>query len=175
MKYSKFFPILIFTLPLIYEGIIQLIERVDRVRAWRLAEDIANRLNKPILIVSRPKGRHPCGSKVRGDVCIDVDPKVLRECPETGMVLSVYDVDKVFKEKQFAVAYVSHVLEHLEYPHIALKKLLKVADHVVIVAPRKLSIAAILHPEHKWWVHVKDNTVIFEGRDYPVKIIVTYS
>ncbi len=54
-----------------------------------------------------------------------------------------------FSDKQFDVAFASHVLEHLVNWKQALNEWTRIADHVVIVLPNPLSISGWVYSEHK--------------------------
>jgi SAM-dependent methyltransferase len=54
-----------------------------------------------------------------------------------------------FADKQFGVAYCSHVLEHLDNWEFALNEMERVADYVVIVLPDPQYFSGWLDPEHK--------------------------
>lgn len=54
-----------------------------------------------------------------------------------------------FGDKQFDVAFMSHVLEHLENWKVALDEAMRVADYVVVVLPYPFSLGNLLSPDHK--------------------------
>mgnify|MGYP001602609251 CR=1 FL=1 len=74
-----------------------------------------------------------------------------------------------FGDKQFDVAFASHVLEHLENWRLALGEMQRVADFTVIVLPHPLSIGGWIVPEHKQhfsfsdikWMRNLPNTFVF--------------
>lgn len=147
-----------------YEGIIQWGEFANRKRVYEAAEQTARALGKPLLVVGRPKGRHPCGSIEAGDVCLDIDPSVCTECP-TAVVGDVTDMH-FFRDGQFGAAVIMHVLEHLRPDEVAsaLDELYRVSENVFIAAPHKISLMAIFHKGHKSWITVQRDAVIIEGR-----------
>lgn len=54
-----------------------------------------------------------------------------------------------FSDKQFDVAFASHVLEHLEHWEQALNEWARIADHVVIVLPNPLAVIGWIDSNHK--------------------------
>lgn len=54
-----------------------------------------------------------------------------------------------FADKEFDVAFMSHILEHLENWEQALSEAVRVADYVVIVLPSPISLANWFAKEHK--------------------------
>ena len=54
-----------------------------------------------------------------------------------------------FADKQFGVAFASHLLEHLDNWQFALAEMLRVADYVVVVLPHPTSLVGWLWPEHR--------------------------
>lgn len=54
-----------------------------------------------------------------------------------------------FSDRQFSVAFSSHVLEHLDNWQQAMDEWNRVADKVVVVLPNPVSITGLLHPDHK--------------------------
>jgi len=148
----------------VYEGIIQWAEFEERKRVYEAAEQMARALEKPLLVVGRPKGRHPCGSLEAGDICLDIDPSVCAEC-QNAVIGDVRDL-YFFRDGQFGAAAVMHVLEHLrpEDAASALDELYRVAEYVFIAAPHKISLMAIFHPDHKSWITVQGDAVTIDGR-----------
>ncbi|MBA7691662.1 hypothetical protein ES703_100213 [subsurface metagenome] len=61
-----------------------------------------------------------------------------------------------FSDKQFGVAFLSHVLEHLDNWQFALDEALRVADYVVVVLPHPAYFSGWLSPEHKQHFSVDD-------------------
>ena len=64
-----------------------------------------------------------------------------------------------FEDKEFDVAYASHVLEHLKNWQGALDEWCRIADYVIVVLPHPLSIGGRLNPDH--WQHFS-----FRDMDY---------
>jgi len=54
-----------------------------------------------------------------------------------------------FGDKQFGVAFLSHILEHLDDWQFALDEACRVADYVVVVLPHPAYFSGWLAPEHK--------------------------
>ena len=63
-----------------------------------------------------------------------------------------WDLNKTpypFEDRQFDVAFASHILEHLDNWPGALTEMKRIADHVVIALPHPYDIVAVLNPNHK--------------------------
>jgi len=116
-------------------------EYEDRIKYFKLARYVADYLDKPLLVVGEPKGKHPYG-----DVTIDINPT------EPGVIrMDVLEVDKYFPYKYFGCVYISHVLEHLppDKLGIAIKKLSYVSHCIVALYPKLGKvILGLIHPEH---------------------------
>lgn len=82
---------------------------------------------------------------------VDSGPKMLCVDLELGAL--------PFKDKEFDVAFASHVLEHLKNWQGALDEWCRIADYVIVVLPHPLSIAGRLYLEH--WQHFS-----FSDMDY---------
>ena len=132
-----------------WQGIIIIEENTERQRVMLEAENYARSVRKPMLIVGRPKGRHGLGNPYLGDVCVDINPAVLQECPHTGMVADIQH-PLPFPDKYFGSATVMHVLEHLEHPMLAIEELQRVSDQVFVAYPKRWNPLNWLHPDHKW-------------------------
>lgn len=76
-----------------------------------------------------------------------------------------------FADKQFGVAYCSHVLEHLDNWEFALNEMVRVADYIVIVLPDPVYFSGWLDLEHKQHFSTDDINQIIEL--YP-NVIVYY-
>jgi hypothetical protein len=102
-----------------------------RWKRFRQAHSFASRRGKPLLIIGRP------GSPLRlygcGDVCIDIDPRVVNDCPECGLVA---DIKKIpFGDRYFGAVFCSHILEYL--PSVAeaekaVREMERVAERIFI-------------------------------------------
>jgi hypothetical protein len=78
-----------------------------------------------------------------GDVCCDINPI------GTCVYADAEDLSQ-WADKTFSVALLSHVLEHVEHPEVALSEAQRIADNVVVDLPSPLDVAALLNPTHKW-------------------------
>lgn len=76
---------------------------------------------------------------------IDIDPDGL----PNFIQLDVESDPLPFPDKQFGVAYCSHVLEHLDNWQFCLDEMVRVADYVVIVLPDPSYFSGWIDPEHK--------------------------
>lgn len=76
-----------------------------------------------------------------------------------------------FADKQFGVAFLSHVLEHLDNWQFALAEASRVADHVVVVLPDPVYFSGWLAPEHKQ--HFSRDEIYEIAQIYP-NVVVYY-
>jgi hypothetical protein len=149
-----------------WEAAMQWKEHNERAAAYALARARADANRKPLLNVGcpaiRPLQRHPCG-----DVCLDLDPRILERCQASRPVVG--DVRQIpFPNRYFGAALVCHVLEHLptaEDASTAIQELHRVADAVYICSPSRASIAAWLHPGHRLWVDQHAGTITISQRE----------
>ena len=65
-----------------------------------------------------------------------------------------------FSDKQFGVAFLSHVLEHLGNWRFALNEARRVSDYVVVVLPHPAYFSGWLAPEHRQHFSVDDINAI---------------
>ena len=124
-------------------------DEIVRNTAEELSRQLSVTTGKPVLNV---------GSKFRlvGDVNCDIKPLAsgVEYCDARSLPYS---------DKQFGVVLLSHVLEHIDDPILALREALRVADYVIIVQPKKWQILPWIHPDHKWWIYVKNGKIYFES------------
>lgn len=69
------------------------------------------------------------------------------------------DVEKKslpFADKQFGVAFASHILEHLDNWQFALSEMARVADYVMVVLPHPMYFSGWLWPSHRQHFSVAD-------------------
>lgn len=116
------------------------LEFVDRWKKFRQAKAYAEAVGKPLLVVGRPGNNH-IKVYTGGDVTIDLDPRVLKDCPQGGCVADVCCIP--FPDGHFGAVFVSFVLDYL--PSVddfekALGELSRVADKVFICYTRSLNI-----------------------------------
>ena len=113
----------------------------DRRNALWVARQLASVSNKQSINIGAN-----CGGWLVpdfGDVKCDIRPK-------HGCVpCDILDLSQ-YQDKQFSVAFLSHVLEHVEEPEKALVEVERIADHVVVVLPVATDPSAFFHPDHKW-------------------------
>ena len=65
-----------------------------------------------------------------------------------------------FYDREFGVAFASHVLEHLENWELALTEWNRVADWVIVVVPHPLSLTGRIHLDHKQFFGFEDKAEI---------------
>lgn len=130
----------------------------ERAGVFENAVSYSEQIQKPLLVIGTPKGKHACG-----DFTVDISGCVTEQCPVGGIILSAYDLDQIFYSKYFGAAVFSHVLEHLEEPEQALRKALGVSDRVYMAGPANNRIySRLLNPEHisvGWWFDFKKRMV----------------
>jgi len=124
----------------------ELQKRQAEAEATRLAE----LSGKPILSI---------GAKCNpfGDVHCDIEPKC-------GAIYCDAEDLSQFRDKEFSVALLSHVLEHLNNPDRALAEAERVADNVIVVTPSPIFPQTWLNPDHKW-VYFNDRKIRIRGED----------
>lgn len=137
------------------QGMLLLEEAHERQRVMYDAELYARSVGKPMLIVGRPKSKHGSGNPELGDVCVDIDPTVLAECPHTGLVADIQQ-PLPFPDKHFGSAAVMHVVEHLERPMEAINSLKRVSDRVFVAYPKRWSPLNWINTDHKWIIDEVD-------------------
>jgi len=98
---------------------------------------------------------------------IDIDPDGL----PNFIQLNVESDPLPFADKQFGVAYCSHVLEHLDNWQFCLSEASRVADYVVIVLPDPSYFSGWIDPEHKQHFSTDDIDAILQL--YP-NVVVYY-
>jgi len=125
-----------------YEGLMWEKQLADRKRLYNEAETYAHSVDKPLLVVGNPKGRHKCG-----DINVDLTET---ECP-TSIEANIEDLS-IFYDKQFGAVFVGHVLEHVDDIEKAYGELCRVADKVFVAYPDWYSAIAYVHPGHKWLI-----------------------
>lgn len=144
-------------------------QQAERTLKYEQGLAYSRRAGKGFLVVGTPKfmpwqprGNHPCG-----DVHVDLDPRVLRECP----VAKVADVRALpFADGEFGAVATMHVLEHLpsvEDALLAWQELQRVADLVLVAGPSPLNPIARLVPDHGLWAYqLPDGNLYVEHRSW---------
>lgn len=132
-------------------------------RAAKKARKMSDELGKPMLNVGAGTAGSSLrakllGSQLVGDVNLDISAS--GATPHGRNRVSFGDIqDLPFEDKQFGVAYSSHVLEHVDRPGQALQELDRVADKVVAVVPKWWAPHAWLYNDHQWYVNQKGDFV----------------
>jgi len=149
-------------------------EYCQREETYRAAQETADLLSKPLLVVGSPLGSNPlrrflgCETHGWGDACLDLDPRSLEGAPEGVLTVAADVRDIPFDDRTFGAVIASHVLEHLdtrEDAELALAELDRVADVVYVAGPNKWNIRSWLVPDHSLWVWQEpDGEVIIEER-----------
>jgi len=132
--------LLIFAAFILFQIIVVAYEFRDRHARFRRAQEHARAKGKPLLVVGRP-GNNRIKVYTCGDVTIDLDPGVLKDCPRGGCVADVRSIP--YPDGYFGAAFVSFVLDYLPSVHEferALAELHRVADNVVICYTLPLNI-----------------------------------
>lgn len=125
-----------------YEALMWGKQLVDRDSLYSESEEYAHSVNKQLLVIGNPKGRHSCG-----DINVDISGS---ECP-VSISANVEDLS-MFNDKRFGAVFVGHVLEHVDDIEKAYSELCRVADKVFIAYPDWYSVIAYAHPGHKWLI-----------------------
>ena len=134
-------------------GISFVYQELQKRSAEAQATELAKLSGKPIINI---------GAKCNpfGDVRCDIKPRC-------GVVYCDAESLPQFYDKQFSVALLSHVIEHLEDPDRALAEAHRIADRIIVITPSPFSLGAWLIPEHKW-VFFGNNKVRIRDGDCPV-------
>ena len=153
-------------LPLLYEGLIQLRESIERHNHWNMSREYSDEVGKPLLRIGMRKSFL---EPPNGDYTIDIDPLV-KEI-EGGIWADERCIP--FGDKQFGVCFNEHTLEHLHNPQDvqdAVNECVRVADKAVFLAPSPYSIIANLHPTHflRLWVDPINNKIRVERNRYRI-------
>lgn len=112
----------------------------DRYKKFRQARAFARAAGKPLLVVGRP-GNNRIKVYTGGDVTIDLDPGVLKDCPQGGCVADVRSIP--FHDGHFGAAFVSFVLDYMpSVPDFekAMAELHRVADRVFVCHTKLFNI-----------------------------------
>jgi hypothetical protein len=90
------------------------------------------------------------GPTLWGDVNLDIASPELWPAPD---LVSYGDVQRLqqWPDRHFGAVIASHVLEHVEDPHLALAELHRVADEVYVITPAWWAPHTWLHPGHRWY------------------------
>lgn len=73
-----------------------------------------------------------------------------------------------FYNKQFDVAFASHILEHLDNWQTTLTEFNRIADHIIIVLPHPNSVSQWLNPDHKQ--HFKTEDIEYIKSQYNTEV-----
>ena len=124
---------------LTWMGISIIDQRNEKARAQWVATMLAQQSGKPIINIG-------AGCDPFGNVRCDVFP----QCFAT--YCDAKDLGQ-YGDGQFGVAFLSHVLEHVDDPVQVLREARRVADNVVVVIPNLTQPLNWVHPGHKylWW------------------------
>lgn len=125
--------------------------------AAQKAKVVRGQSGKPVLNI----GAGTAGSSLRvallgptlwGDVNIDIAAD--KRVPDGPRAVSWGDACDLSKwpDKHFSAVIASHVLEHVNDPHQAVREWHRVADHVYILVPRWWAPHTWTHPGHQWFI-----------------------
>ena len=142
-----------------YQVLVLKDENEERRRVLEAGIARSRAAGKPLLVVGRPKNAHHFGGDpAYGDVCVDLDPAVLEECPYTGLVADITQ-PLPYPRKHFGAACIMHVLEHVDDPVAALREVDRVSDVIYLAYPKRYNPTNWLHPEHRWIVDVVNGEI----------------
>lgn len=135
------------------------LEFVDRWKKFRQAKAYSTMTGKPLLVVGRP-GNNLIKVYKGGDVTLDLDPRVMDDCPQGGCVADVCSIP--FPDGHFGAVFVSFVLDCL--PSVddfekAMAELHRVADKVFICYTKPFNLRWRYFPlanEVRLWISQKD-------------------
>lgn len=140
----------------------------ERLDLHGVVHQLARARGKPALIVGRPTQlwSNPCA--IDG-VTLDLDGRVMRDCPLSGMVADVRAIP--VPDGAFGATGSFHVLEHLhslEDAAAAWVELHRVTDGPVYVAyPRRSGIWNHLHTDHRLWTEPYGDVLAVTERRAP--------
>ncbi len=147
---------------------------------YNTAVKLSQKADKPLLVVGGPYGSNgfrrmfSIANHGYGDTCVDLDP---RACTGSKRFVQADIRSLPFSNKEFGVAYCSHVLEHMpNVPDLqkAYSELKRVADAVFICVPRRDTLLAWLAPDHHLWVkELNDHELWVEDRQTKGQYLVT--
>jgi len=123
---------------LIWFGIGWLLEEQEKTDAEAEARTLAKESQKPIINIGAKQNPF-------GDVRCDINP----ECGTT--FCDAHDMSQ-YRDKEFSVAMLSHVVEHLDDPDRAIAEAQRIADNVIILVPSPIFPQSWLMPQHKWLI-----------------------
>lgn len=137
-----------------WETLFTAITASDRTARYNEASHYALLMEKPLLVVGQPRGRHPCG-----DVCID-----LNGCPTCAVSVNANIEDlSNYDDKTFGAVFVSHVLEHVKNPDLAWAELNRVGEKVFMAYPYSCRVLARFVPDHKWLIKQTSEGYLFKA------------
>jgi hypothetical protein len=153
-----------------WQGTVALGMEAEKRQKFLQAEEYAQQVGKPFLVVGGPYGSGITGRVFHmkahgcGDICLDLDAAACQGCQTT--VADVRDIP--YPDGYFGSAHVSHVLEHLpsiEDAAKALDELYRVADRVFICTPPKASIYAWFVSDHHLWINERPDGFMIQSWD----------
>ena len=127
-------------------------------------------VTKNDLVLDVGSGGNP---HLRADVICDkfVEGLSHRDEPfvRDGRPLVIGDVHFLpFRDSAFDFVICSHLLEHLDGPHLAIAQLQRVAPRGYIEIPDEWYEKTWGRPFHKWFIHLEDGRLIFTAKKSPV-------
>lgn len=108
----------------------------------------------------------------RADVLVDRFPEADHAVQRSGssaarLTRPLFDADITampFKDRAFAYANCSHVLEHVHDPAAAIAELERVAETGYVEVPAAGSAKILDFPSHLWWCRLEGGTLTFEAK-----------
>ena len=151
----------------------------DRKAAYRLAEEYARSVGKPLMVVGGPWGGNWLRAWLRipshgfGDVCVDQNPAACEGCPNCQIITA--DIRAIpLPDKSMGAAFASHILEHMptaEDAAQAWQELHRVAEKVYACYPSRFSLSGWLGRDHHLWVDVAGDTLYIEERNSGRRVV----
>ncbi|MBI4331566.1 MAG: class I SAM-dependent methyltransferase [Chloroflexi bacterium] len=150
----------------LWQGVVIATEYFLRWKRYRQASKFARKRGKPLLVVGRP------GTPLRiygcGDACIDLDQRVLIDCPNGGLVADIREIP--FADGHFGAVFCSHIMEFL--PEIAeaekaMKEMQRVGDRVFLCHTLGPNLVwGWFGPTMRIWVSLKNGDPVFRKRPW---------
>lgn len=72
----------------------------------------------------------------------------------------------IFKNKEIDFLYTMQMLEHVDDPEKACSEIMRVAKRGFIDTPRDICDIHMGHPEHKWFINLVDNVLVFSKKPF---------
>lgn len=126
----------------------------QRNRAFERAKELSN--NKGIVNLGAGIHRNLFAYSVAHSPEVTLNTDLKPDGVTNFITLNLEETPYPFGDKEFDVAFASHIIEHLNNWKGALEEMERIADWVVIALPHPSDLFAALNPAHKQHFTVKD-------------------